>query len=160
MESRIANIIIQTPGGTASKGSSTYKVSLPSSWVKELGITEENRQIELSFDGTCTDRWDPGQALSHYLQSADQDHAEAIWKATVYPKVHPRQALWTASAAATLLFYTRSSPHCWSRVRNNPDKAEISVSLFPVLCAGDRHGSSFRASSSFNRSILSRFDLG
>lgn len=56
MESRIANIIIQTPGGTASKGSSTYKVSLPSSWVKALGITAEDRQIELSLDGTCTDR--------------------------------------------------------------------------------------------------------
>lgn len=52
MENRIANIIIQTPGGTAAKGSSTYKVSLPSSWVKELGITAEDRQIELSFDGT------------------------------------------------------------------------------------------------------------
>ena len=51
MEKRIGNIIIQTPGGTAAKGSSTYKVSLPSSWIKELGIAAENRQVELSFDG-------------------------------------------------------------------------------------------------------------
>ena len=51
MEKRLGNIIIQTPGGTAAKGSSTYKVSLPSSWIKELGIAEENRQVELSFDG-------------------------------------------------------------------------------------------------------------
>lgn len=52
MENRIGNIIIQSPGGTAAKGSSTYKVSLPSSWVKELGISAEDRQIELRFDGT------------------------------------------------------------------------------------------------------------
>lgn len=51
MEKRLGNIIIQTPGGTAAKGSSTYKVSLPSSWIKELGIAAENRQVELSFDG-------------------------------------------------------------------------------------------------------------
>ena len=52
MERRTVNIIIQAPGGTASKGSSTYKISLPSSWIKEMGITEENKQVELSFDGT------------------------------------------------------------------------------------------------------------
>ncbi len=51
MEKRIGNIIIQTPGGTAAKGSSTYKVSLPSSWIKELGIAAEKRQVELCFDG-------------------------------------------------------------------------------------------------------------
>ena len=51
VDKRIGNIIIQTPGGTAAKGSSTYKVSLPSSWIKELGIAAENRQVELSFDG-------------------------------------------------------------------------------------------------------------
>ena len=51
MEKRLGNIIIQTPGGTAAKGSKTYKVSLPSSWIKELGIDAEDRQVELSFDG-------------------------------------------------------------------------------------------------------------
>ena len=51
MDKRIGNIIIQTPGGTAAKGSKTYKVSLPSSWIKELGIDAEDRQVELSFDG-------------------------------------------------------------------------------------------------------------
>ena len=51
MEKRIANVIIQSAGGTATKGSSTYKISLPSSWIKELGISEDNRQIELCFDG-------------------------------------------------------------------------------------------------------------
>ncbi len=52
MEKRIANIMIHAAGGTAAKGSNNYKISLPSSWIKELGITEGSRQVELSFDGT------------------------------------------------------------------------------------------------------------
>lgn len=52
MEKRIVNVIIQAPGGTAAKNSSTYKLSLPSSWVKEMGISEDDRQVEMKFDGT------------------------------------------------------------------------------------------------------------
>lgn len=52
MEKRIANIIIQNPGGTASKASSSYKVALPSTWVNQLGVNADNRQLLLSFDGT------------------------------------------------------------------------------------------------------------
>lgn len=53
MKKRIGNVIIQAPGGTASKNSCTYKVSLPSAWIKEMGITDSDRQIELTFDGTA-----------------------------------------------------------------------------------------------------------
>lgn len=52
MEKRIVNVIIQAPGGTAAKNSNTYKLSLPSSWVKEMGISEDDRQVEMKFDGT------------------------------------------------------------------------------------------------------------
>ena len=51
-EKRIVNVIIQAPGGTAAKNSNTYKLSLPSSWVKEMGISEDERQVEMKFDGT------------------------------------------------------------------------------------------------------------
>lgn len=53
MEKRIANIITQNPGGTASKASSSYKVALPSIWVNQLGVNADNRQLLLSFDGTA-----------------------------------------------------------------------------------------------------------
>ena len=36
-------------GGTASKGSVTYKISLPSVWVKKLGLDE--KKAEIFFDG-------------------------------------------------------------------------------------------------------------
>lgn len=53
MEKRIGKLIVQAPGGTAAKNSSTYKVALPSSWIREMGLTEDERQIELCFDGTA-----------------------------------------------------------------------------------------------------------
>ena len=52
MEKRKAKINISAAGGTAGKGSKTCKVTLPTAWVDALGIDRENREIELSFDGT------------------------------------------------------------------------------------------------------------
>ena len=49
MEKRIANLIIGKAGGTAGKDSKTYKVSLPSKWVSELGLAES--KMEIAFDG-------------------------------------------------------------------------------------------------------------
>ena len=49
MERRIAKLIVGKAGGTAGKDSKTYKVSLPSKWVAELGFTES--KMEISFDG-------------------------------------------------------------------------------------------------------------
>ena len=51
MERRQAKIIIHASGGTAGKGSNTYKLTLPSSWIKEMDISEQTREVELSFDG-------------------------------------------------------------------------------------------------------------
>lgn len=52
METRTGNLIISTSGGTAGGSANNYKISLPSTWVKELGLDAENRQLELCFDGT------------------------------------------------------------------------------------------------------------
>jgi hypothetical protein len=51
MEIRNSKLIIGKAGGTASNGAKTYKVSLPSTWINELNLDENNRDIELSFDG-------------------------------------------------------------------------------------------------------------
>ena len=50
MERRQGKIIIGTSGGTASKNSKTYKISLPSSWVNKM-MADGSREVELSFDG-------------------------------------------------------------------------------------------------------------
>lgn len=64
METRRAKIISGKAGGTASSGSATYKISLPSSWVKQL----DNNEVTLSFDGnriTIT----PRQTMEGFLSS-------------------------------------------------------------------------------------------
>ena len=53
MEKRIAKLIVGKAGGTAGKDSKTYKVSLPSKWVAELGLTDS--KMEISFDGDIAD---------------------------------------------------------------------------------------------------------
>ena len=51
MRKRLCKVNISAAGGTAGAGSKTCKITLPSSWLLELGISENNRQMELSFDG-------------------------------------------------------------------------------------------------------------
>ena len=52
METRNAKLIVNKSGGTASEKSKTYRVTIPNSWVEQLGISEDNREIELSFNGS------------------------------------------------------------------------------------------------------------
>jgi len=51
MEKRIAKVNVSSAGGTASKNSKTHKITLPGSWLAILGINENNRELELEFDG-------------------------------------------------------------------------------------------------------------
>lgn len=51
LEVRKRNVSIGKAGGNASVNAKTYKISIPSNWMTEMGITEENREVRLSFDG-------------------------------------------------------------------------------------------------------------
>lgn len=53
IQARKANILINKAGGTAGPEGKTYRVALPAVWVKQLGITEEDREVLLQFDGEC-----------------------------------------------------------------------------------------------------------
>ena len=52
MEHRNAKVNISAAGGTAAKNSKTCKVTLPTTWLEEMGITEKHREVELTFNGT------------------------------------------------------------------------------------------------------------
>lgn len=52
MERRNGKLIVSKAGGTASKGSKTYKLSVPSSWIDKMMPDKSKRDIELMFDGT------------------------------------------------------------------------------------------------------------
>ena len=43
------NIIINKAGGNASKNSVAYKIGLPVDMVKALGVTHENRLVDVNF---------------------------------------------------------------------------------------------------------------
>lgn len=51
METRKGNMIFGKAGGNASRNSYTCKVSVPKTWVDRMGLTPEQREIELAFDG-------------------------------------------------------------------------------------------------------------
>ena len=50
MEKRILNVIFNCSGGNSAKGSITNRLTIPTLWIKEMGITQENRQVEVTFN--------------------------------------------------------------------------------------------------------------
>lgn len=52
-ETRTCKVLIGSPGGNASKNAKNYRVSIPPKWAQELGISEENREVELTFIGNA-----------------------------------------------------------------------------------------------------------
>lgn len=51
MEEKRARVIFNKSGGTAGKGGITNRITIPTTWIKEMGITEDKREVNLSFDG-------------------------------------------------------------------------------------------------------------
>lgn len=51
MEVRDAKVIFNKSGGTSSQGGYTTRVTIPISWIKQMGISPDDRKITISFDG-------------------------------------------------------------------------------------------------------------
>lgn len=51
METRKRNIVISKSGGSARGKSLNYRISLPTPWVQQIGVTEEDKEVQISFDG-------------------------------------------------------------------------------------------------------------
>lgn len=47
MEERIAKVSFNKSGGTARGTAITNRITIPTSWIKNLGITEDDRQVKL-----------------------------------------------------------------------------------------------------------------
>lgn len=50
-EKRKVKIIFTKPGGTASSGSVSSRLTLPNTWIRKMGIDMDNREVIISFDG-------------------------------------------------------------------------------------------------------------
>lgn len=51
-ESKDANVVIYQSGGNASANARTSRVTIPGRWLKEIGVTAEEKGIHMEFDGT------------------------------------------------------------------------------------------------------------
>ncbi len=77
MKKRNARIIINKSGGSSSENSYTYRVTLPNSWVNEMGLRKDNRELELLFDGQVI-KIRPRQSLTDYVNSHRTDELYEI----------------------------------------------------------------------------------
>lgn len=51
IETRERNISINRAGGNASRSANNYRISLPTPWMKQMGIDPDNRDVVIGFDG-------------------------------------------------------------------------------------------------------------
>ncbi len=50
MEKRSRKIIVKKAGGNSGLKSLAYFVSIPTPWVKKLGVTPDDRDVVIAFD--------------------------------------------------------------------------------------------------------------
>ena len=50
-DSRVLRVMFNKAGGNASKNAISNKMSLPSKWVSEMGMTKDDRKVLVTFDG-------------------------------------------------------------------------------------------------------------
>lgn len=50
-ETRKAKMLMGSPGGNAGKGASYYRVGIPPVWAQTMGVSSEDRDLLLTFDG-------------------------------------------------------------------------------------------------------------
>lgn len=50
MEERKLRVMFNKAGGNASKGAMTTRITIPNAWVKQMGITPEQRDVMVTFD--------------------------------------------------------------------------------------------------------------
>jgi len=50
IENRQLKAIVGKAGGTAGSESLNYKMTIPSKWANEMGITKDNRDLSVEFD--------------------------------------------------------------------------------------------------------------
>lgn len=51
MKKKTAKVTFNRSGGTASKNGMTNRITIPTTWIREMGITQEERDVSIEFDG-------------------------------------------------------------------------------------------------------------
>lgn len=50
METRKCKISVGKPGGNASKGAENYRLSIPTIWARDMGLSKEDRKLRISYE--------------------------------------------------------------------------------------------------------------
>jgi len=50
METRKAKMIITSPGGTSSKNAEGFRLTIPTVWARDMGISKEDRNVTISYE--------------------------------------------------------------------------------------------------------------
>lgn len=50
-QERIAKVTFNKSGGTAKGLAITNRITIPTSWIKQLGVTVENREVKIVLEG-------------------------------------------------------------------------------------------------------------
>lgn len=50
VEERRLKALIGKAGGTAGKGALNYRMSIPSKWAVDMGVTQDNRDLIVTYD--------------------------------------------------------------------------------------------------------------
>lgn len=72
METRKARMIVNTGGN----GGSTFRATLPTNWIRKMGLNEENRDLKLGFDGekiTITNNEEEVRTLRRILEATKEE---------------------------------------------------------------------------------------
>lgn len=73
MDKRKTKLIVNKSGGTSSNGGKTYRVTIPNTWIEQLGLSEDNRSLNISFDGDKI-IIKPEISLSEYSKKYSNNH--------------------------------------------------------------------------------------
>lgn len=74
LEERQARILINKAGWNAGPEAKSYRVALPSTWTKALGVSENDWEVTLQFDGQAVTIRRP--AASGYTAFLNEAHSQ------------------------------------------------------------------------------------
>lgn len=82
MEKRTLRVIFNKSGGNASKNSFTTRITVPKSWLDDMGVTQDNREIVATFDGRAVTIRKGDIMQENILEALERGYRDAYYDYT------------------------------------------------------------------------------
>lgn len=79
-ETRKVNLIVGKVGGNASDSAESYKIAIPTKWIKEMNLSKEQKDILLSFDGEKITVFKKREYNDFIKEKTEKNHLLKIFK--------------------------------------------------------------------------------